>query len=438
MSDVVISAKNLSKIYNTFQHPWERIWDLFNLLRMKNKKEIKALDNINLKINRGEVVAIIGLNGSGKTTLLEILTGTLSASTGSVKVNGRVSALLELGSGFNPEYTGRDNVVLNGLLLGLSKREIFERFGEIEEFAEIGEAINHPVRTYSSGMVMRLAFAVQVLCKPDIVIIDEALSVGDFFFQQKCFKYIRGLSKKGVTLLFVSHDMSTVRDLSQRAILMNKGKISFDGDAIQALQMFLSSDQENLSLNSKQNESNKNDHRSNEHTDLLRNPMWKINLEEQHKFKARILEVGIYSNNNEAATSFKIGDKLNLRVNYEVFCDAPVHIGFIIKNRYDQIVNSTSSYNLRLKLPNEKSGALIEFSADVVLNLEAGNYSISVNLGLETEKVNRGENLYETPWLGPIEVKWDYNIDVAPFFGMAALPVDAHFKKKKLMPRVAL
>lgn len=431
MSDVVISAKNLSKIYNTFQHPWERIWDLFNLFRIKNKKEIKALDSINLNINRGEVVAIIGLNGSGKTTLLEILTGTLSASTGSVKVNGRVSALLELGSGFNPEYTGRDNVVLNGLLLGLSKREIFERFGEIEEFAEIGEAINHPVRTYSSGMVMRLAFAVQVLCKPDIVIIDEALSVGDFFFQQKCFKHIRGLSKKGVTLLFVSHDMSTVRDLSQRAILMNKGKISFDGDAIQALQMFLSSDKKNLSFSSKQNESIEGNQRSDETIDALKNPLWKINSEKQNKQKARILEVGIYSNNNEVATSFKIGEKLNLRVNYEVLCDDPVHVGFTIKNRYDQIVNCTTSYTLLLKPPSKRSGALIQFSAAVDLNLEAGNYSISINLGLESEKVNQGLSLFETPWLGPIEVKWDYNVDIAPFLGMAALPVDAHFYTRK-------
>src|SRR6185295_15923251 len=182
---------------------------------------------------------IIGRNGSGKSTLLQIITGTLVPTTGELAVNGRVSALLELGSGFNPEYTGRDNVMMNGLILGLGRDEIARRFDEIAAFAEIGDAIDRPVKTYSSGMLMRLAFAVQVLTDPDILVIDEALSVGDFFFQQKCFGHMRALCEKGVTLAFVSHDMGTVRDLCGRAIYLRDGRVAFAGETSLAIHHYL-------------------------------------------------------------------------------------------------------------------------------------------------------------------------------------------------------
>ena len=182
MTDLAISVRNVGKCYRVFDDQRSRLLHAVWPKHTKGMQEIWALKDINFEIKRGEAVAIIGRNGGGKSTLLEILTGTLTPTTGSVKVNGRVSALLELGSGFNPEYSGRDNVILNGLLLGLSKGDILNRFGEIEAFSEIGDAIDRPVKTYSSGMMMRLAFAVQVLCDPDILIIDEALSVGDFFF----------------------------------------------------------------------------------------------------------------------------------------------------------------------------------------------------------------------------------------------------------------
>ncbi|MDD5181287.1 MAG: ABC transporter ATP-binding protein, partial [Gallionellaceae bacterium] len=239
MTDIAISVRNVSKCYRVFDDQRSRLLHAIWPKHTKGMQEILALKDISFEIKRGEAVAIIGRNGGGKSTLLEILTGTLTPTTGEVKVHGRVSGLLELGSGFNPEYSGRDNVILNGLLLGLSREEILGRFDEIEAFAEIGAAIDRPVKTYSSGMTMRLAFAVQVLCEPDILIIDEALSVGDFFFQQKCLGFIRGLCAKGVTLLFVSHDMGTVRDICRRAVYLKQGHLHFFGETYLAIREYM-------------------------------------------------------------------------------------------------------------------------------------------------------------------------------------------------------
>ena len=214
MAKVAISVRNVSKRYRVFDSQRSRLLHAVWPKHTQGMQEIRALNDINLEIRRGESVAVIARNGGGKSTLLEILTGTLTPTSGEVKVNGRVSALLELGSGFNPEYTGRENVILNGLILGLAKSEILDRFNEIEAFAEIGAAIDRPLKTYSSGMMIRLAFSVQVLLRSEILIVDEALGVGDFFFQQKCFARLRKMREESVTLIFVSHDMGTVRDVS--------------------------------------------------------------------------------------------------------------------------------------------------------------------------------------------------------------------------------
>jgi lipopolysaccharide transport system ATP-binding protein len=200
MAAVAIRAQGLGKCYRVFASQGARLMHALSPAWKTGVSEIWALRDVDFEIAKGEAVAIIGRNGGGKSTLLQIVTGTLPLTLGEFEVNGRVSALLELGSGFNPEYTGRDNVMMNGLILGFSREEIARRFDEIAAFAEIGDAIDRPVRTYSSGMLMRLAFAVQVLTDPEILVIDEALSVGDFFFQQKCLGYIRSLCEKGVTL----------------------------------------------------------------------------------------------------------------------------------------------------------------------------------------------------------------------------------------------
>jgi lipopolysaccharide transport system ATP-binding protein len=239
MADLAIRARAISKCYSVYETQRARLLHAVWPARGAGVHDVWALRDVDLDVQRGQSVAIIGRNGSGKSTLLQILTGTLMPTSGEVAVSGRVSALLELGSGFNPEYTGRDNVMMNGLILGLDRREIARRFDEIAAFAEIGDAMDRPVKTYSSGMLMRLAFAVQVLTDPAILVIDEALSVGDFFFQQKCLGYIRSLVDKGVTLLFVSHDMGTVQNLCEQAVYLRDGRVKFAGEAHLAIRAYL-------------------------------------------------------------------------------------------------------------------------------------------------------------------------------------------------------
>ncbi len=226
---IAISLRNVSKCYKRYAQPVDRLKEL--LLPGKSRvDEFWALRDIDLEIAEGETLGIIGQNGSGKSTLLQIIAGTLTPTTGEVWVKGRISALLELGSGFNPEFTGRQNVFFNGQILGLSREEIAVKFDAIAAFAEIGDFIEQPVKTYSSGMVIRLAFAVVANTEPKILIVDEALAVGDAKFQARCMKRIRQLKEQGVTILFVSHDSSSVKMLCRRATLMSHGKILETGE----------------------------------------------------------------------------------------------------------------------------------------------------------------------------------------------------------------
>lgn len=251
MSDPVISVQNVSKAYRIWESPASRLTAPFFeflsrlfprssgvRLRLqaraeKSYRDFWALKDINFEVKKGESVGIIGRNGSGKSTLLQIIAGTLQPTEGKVTVKGRVAALLELGSGFNPDFTGRENVYLNGAVLGLSRRDVDERFDRIAAFADIGDFIDQPIKTYSSGMIMRLAFAVQTAVEPDILIIDEAMAVGDAPFQAKCFKRMRELADAGVAILFVSHDVGTVRSLCQKALCLSEGRPHSHGAAKQ-------------------------------------------------------------------------------------------------------------------------------------------------------------------------------------------------------------
>jgi len=222
-SDVAIEVKGVSKCFHLYDAPRDRFLQFFNGKRKQYFREFWALRNVSFIVNKGETVGIIGRNGSGKSTLLQIICGTLTPSTGSILTTGRVAALLELGSGFNPDFSGRENVYMNAAILGLSKEETDERFSAIEAFAEIGSFIDQPVKSYSSGMMVRLAFAVAINVDPQILIVDEALSVGDELFQRKCFARIEAIKAAGATILFVSHSGSAIVELCDRAILLDNG-----------------------------------------------------------------------------------------------------------------------------------------------------------------------------------------------------------------------
>lgn len=237
MFDVVINAKNITKIYKLYNDPKDR----FREAIFKNKKihtDHYALRDISFQIGAGETLGIIGQNGSGKSTLLKIITGVLNQTSGSVDVNGRVSALLELGAGFNPEYTGIENIFFNGMVMGFSKKEMEEKLNFIIGFADIGDFIYQPVKTYSSGMYVRLAYSVAVSIEPDILIVDEALSVGDAFFQMKSMTKMQELFDKGKTVLFVTHDTSVVKSLCTRAIYLEHGRIIADGPSKEVVELY--------------------------------------------------------------------------------------------------------------------------------------------------------------------------------------------------------
>lgn len=229
--NIAISVMDVSKIYRLYDKPIDRLKEALSPTHKKYHKEFFALDKLSFNVEKGSTVGIIGTNGSGKSTILKIITGVLNPSTGSVKVDGNISALLELGAGFNSDYTGIENIYMNGTMMGFSREEMEKKLPEILEFADIGDFVYQPVKTYSSGMFVRLAFALAINVEPEILIVDEALSVGDVFFQSKCYAKMEEIRKKGTTILMVTHDMGSIIKYCDKVVLLNKGKFLAEGSA---------------------------------------------------------------------------------------------------------------------------------------------------------------------------------------------------------------
>ncbi|MGS5021945.1 ABC transporter ATP-binding protein [Paenibacillus sp. JJ1683] len=230
MGESVISVTNVSKVYKLYDAAINRLKESLSIRKKKYHKEFYALNDVSLSVSKGEIVGLVGKNGSGKSTLLKIITGVVSPSIGEVTVDGKISALLELGTGFNPEYTGIENVFLNGMIMGFSREEMERKLDKILEFADIGDFIHQPVKSYSSGMFARLAFSVAINVEPEILIVDEALAVGDLKFQLKCMDKFNEFRERGKTILFVSHDINSIKRYCTRAIWLNEGKIEAQGD----------------------------------------------------------------------------------------------------------------------------------------------------------------------------------------------------------------
>ncbi len=433
MDDIAISVRNVSKRYKVFANNRTRLLNTLWPERYPVDQEVWALHNVSFEVKRGESISVIGRNGGGKSTLLQIITGVVAPTSGEVRVNGRVSALLELGSGFNPEYTGRDNVILGGLLLGLQRDQILDRFGEIAAFADLGDAIERPVKTYSSGMLMRLAFAVQVLTDPEILIIDEALSVGDFFFQQKCFGYIRGLREKGVTLLFVSHDMGTVRDMCTTGLFLKSGHVDYFGDNLQAIRRYMKPEEDAPRADSLPDDSKALPAVGVVSSDpvlALDDPLWVVNEQVQVAApgkKGQLLAVGVYNAAGRPTLHTKIGVDLTFRVLFRAHCREPLHLSVVIKNKYDQIVTAIGSHVLRTAPPVLKDGDHSIFELTLRSDLEAGLYSFVVRLAQPAEIGAAVPLIDESPWLGPLQVAWDYDREIPPFYGMVGLNASARF-----------
>lgn len=239
MSETMIKLTDLKKEYRLYDSPLDRVLEVFSITGKKHSRAFWALNGITIDVKKGETVGIIGTNGAGKSTLLKIITGVIPPTSGEVHVRGKIAALLELGAGFNQEYTGLQNIYLNGRIMGFSRQQMDERVKDIVEFADIGDFLNQPVKTYSSGMFARLAFAVAINVEPDILIVDEALSVGDLFFQNKCFRKFEELKRKGVTILFVSHDIASVRQMCSRVLWIDHGTQKMFGECDFVCDMYM-------------------------------------------------------------------------------------------------------------------------------------------------------------------------------------------------------
>ncbi len=233
-----IVVNNISKVYKLYDRPQDRVKEIFSIRKKTYHKDYKALSDVSFSLKKGETLGIIGKNGAGKSTLLKLITGVATPTSGTIQVNGNISALLELGTGFNPEYNGYENIYLNGAMRGFTNEQMDEKMDEIVDFADIGYYINQPVKTYSSGMFARLAFSVMISFKPEILIVDEALSVGDVFFQQKCNTYMKE-DMKDVTKILVTHDMNSIANMADRVIMLDKGKIIQEGEPLEVIENYL-------------------------------------------------------------------------------------------------------------------------------------------------------------------------------------------------------
>ena len=239
MNEITVSIHNLTKCYKLYNDPFDRVKEAFNIFHKSYSTEKCVLSNVNLDINKGEVVGIVGTNGAGKSTLLKIITGVLTPTSGTVKIQGKIAALLELGTGFNPEFTGIKNIFLNGTMMGFTHEEMQQKLQSIIDFADIGDFIYQPVKTYSSGMFARLAFAVAINVEPEVLIVDEALSVGDLRFQMKCMDKMKSMMDGGVTVLFVSHDINAIRRLCTKAVWLKDGEVQSFGETNRICDMYM-------------------------------------------------------------------------------------------------------------------------------------------------------------------------------------------------------
>ena len=358
MIETVIKIENLSKRFNIYKKNYQRF--LEPIIKKKLHKEYWALSNINLEIKKGEAVGIIGANGAGKSTLLKIICGALYKTTGEVSINGRILSLLELGTGFHPELTGIENIFNSASMQGFSHQEISSKLQDIIDFADIGEHINSPVKTYSSGMYVRLAFALYACLDPDIYIVDEALSVGDVFFQQKCFERLKQMKEDGVTIIMVSHDPAPIVNFCDYAVFLNNGEIESVGSPTEILEIYNAKAYEKKS-NSKQYIVGKTDKG--------------INYGDG---SVKITNIKLYDKENKECTVFDTGDIVKLGMTVENLSNDTddICVGFQIKNRLGNIMYGTNSNWLNNKIIFKNGIAKCEFIIEA--NLGEGKYTFSV------------------------------------------------------------
>lgn len=362
---VAIEVKNVVKVYKLYEKLRDRMYDALGL-KKKNYKLYYALNGVDLQVYQGETVGIIGTNGSGKSTLLKIITGVLNQTSGEVNVNGRISALLELGAGFNMEYNGIENVYLNGTMLGYSDKEIEEKLPAILEFADIGDYVYQPVKTYSSGMFVRLAFAVAINIEPEILIVDEALSVGDVFFQAKCYHKFEEFKKMGKTIIFVSHDLGSISKYCDRVFLLNKGNLLGEGSPKEMIDAF------KRVLVGQYEESGEDAAAEN------RKDIYNPNTQEYGTRQAVIEECYVTDENGVRCTAVVKGTEFTIHMKVKVHDHIPAPIFAVsFKDVRGTEITGTNTMAEKAFLDSVEPGQVKEITFTQKMSLQGGDYLLS-------------------------------------------------------------
>ncbi|MEA5004635.1 MAG: ABC transporter ATP-binding protein [Christensenella sp.] len=411
MSKIAVSVQNVTKIYPLYDRKSDRLKEALSVGKRKRHKEFFALKNISFEVKEGECVGFVGKNGSGKSTLLKILTGVLTPSSGTYNTEGTISALLELGAGFNFEYTGIENIYLNGSVLGFSREEMDAKMQSILDFADIGDFVNQPVKMYSSGMFVRLAFAVAINVEPDILIVDEALSVGDIFFQQKCYKKFQDFKEAGKTILFVTHDMSSIIKYCNRAYLLNDGEVISNG----APKMIVDQYKKLIAGLDVQEET---EEKTGDGSTTEKVTEWKASyginpscLEYGSK-EAEIIDFGIFDSNGRIAVTCNKGNEytIKMKVLFHQDVEEPI-FAFTFKDIKGTEITGTNTDLEGIEIGVIKAGQIVEIAFRQSINLQGPQYFLSlgctkyvengelkifhrlydvINLNLVTEKVSVG------------------------------------------------
>lgn len=396
----LLTVSNLGKAYRVYGSEFKRIGRWFGLPTKPNE-EHWVLKHINFAIEPGEAIGIVGQNGAGKSTLLKMITGTLQPTEGSVQVKGRIAAILELGMGFSSDLTGRQNVFHAAGLMGFSAEQIESCMDDIESFAEIGEYFDEPVRTYSSGMQMRVAFAVATAIRPEILIVDEALSVGDSYFQHKSFDRIREFQAQGTTLLIVSHDRGSIQALCNRAILLEKGTVVKDGRPEEVMDFYnaLIAEKENATVQLRELEDGSIQTRSG-------------------SGEANIGSVTLHNAAGEQIEYVSVGENVSLHISTKINSAIPeLVVGYLIKDRLGQPVFGTNTHHLDCKTAALEAGQTLNYAFNFAANLGVGSYSVAVALHTTDSHLSRN---YE--WVDLTLVFTVVNISQSEFVGLAWLP----------------
>ena len=385
-NDIAIKIEDVSKLYKLYDKPTDRLKESLGLSKQKKYKEHYALRNVSFDVKRGECVGIIGTNGAGKSTILKIITGVLNPTAGDVQINGRISALLELGAGFNMEYTGIENVYLNGTMIGFSREEIDAKLQDILDFADIGDFVNQPVKTYSSGMFVRLAFAVAINIDPEILIVDEALSVGDVFFQAKCYKKFEEFKKQGKTILFVSHDLSSIEKYCDKAILLDHGKNVAEGKPIDIINKYKKimtgmtveemEENDNSGITTEEKRQAVLNSEDKWKDKLIINP----NIDEYGDMAAKIIDIGVFDADENVTTTLIKGDDFTLRTKIEFYQDIEDPIfTYTFKTIKGQDITGSNTLLEKVGVGTAHTGDVYIASFTQNMNLQGGEYLLSMS-----------------------------------------------------------